>query len=117
MRTKLQADIDAAMQAMIFAYGQDDSAVQVVLDRVEPIMKQLDDSLAVKLGEVAANKAPDTHAGLVQEAEQIIDRYRAFVDSEPMIEGLDDNPFHPITLRKTLDSALAALSKVVETAT
>ena len=116
VRTKLQADIDTAMKGMAAAYGDGDPRVRAILDRVEPIMRQLDDSLAIKLGEVAANGAPEAHAPLVKQAEAIIGRYRAFVDGEPMIAGLDSNPFHPMAVRRTIDTALAALSKVVGTA-
>jgi hypothetical protein len=116
VRAKLQGDLDATLQKLTAIFGESDERVKMVHERVEPIMGQLDDSLAVKLGEVARTTAPDACAALVQEAEAIIARYRKFVAEEPMVAEFDQNPFHPMTMQKTLDTALAALSKVVETA-
>ena len=116
VRGKLQGDVDKILQEMVAMYGEADARVKTIHERVEPIMYQLDDSLAHKLGEVAAASDPGAHAGLVQEAEAIIARYRAFLSGEPMVRGLDQNPFHPMAMQRTLDMALAALSKVVEAA-
>lgn len=113
VRAKLHADIDGALKGMEEVYADDARAV-AIRGRVEPILNELDDSLAAALGAVAANAEPAAHARLVADAGAIVARYRAFVDGEPMIAALDDNPFHPVALRTTLDAALAALSKVVE---
>ena len=70
-------------------------------------------SFVAKLAEISA--ARGEHAKLLGDAQAIIERYKSFVDSDPMVEAIDKNPFHPISLRGTLDPVLATLSKTVET--
>ena len=79
-----------------------------------PILQKLDDRLAVKLDEAA--KVQDAAAGakLATEAQAIIQEYVAFVDSSPLVKHLDDNPYKPVKVRKTLDAALAALTRMVQ---
>ena len=62
---------------------------------------------------MAKNADGAAHAKLVGEVKQIIARYETFLASDPLIAKLDDNPFVPLSLEKTLTASLAALSKVV----
>ena len=53
------------------------------------------------------------HQKLAGEARQIIDRYESFVGSNNLISQLDQNPFVPLQIQKTLTATLAALKKSV----
>ncbi len=114
VRAKFQADIDATLSEMVATYGDGDPRCRAIHGRVEAIMRQIDDELAARLGEMAEAGDPGARAAKAREARAIIARYRGYVDGEPMIAELDRNPFHPMTLRRTVDAALAALSKVLD---
>ena len=61
----------------------------------------------------ALSDAPADRGKLVREAQQIITRYQAYLDSEPLIAKLDSNPFVPVAVHKTLTASLTALAKTV----
>ena len=47
------------------------------------------------------------------EAQQIIGRYESFVAGDNLIAQLDNNPFIPLQIQKTVVATLAALKKAV----
>ena len=77
------------------------------------MMEKFDESLSEKLDEVSKTTDAGAHAKLVDEARKIIDGYEQMLGSEPLIAKLDDNPFVPLAIEKTLTASLAALSKAV----
>jgi hypothetical protein len=81
--------------------------------KVEPILTNLDEALAEKLDEVNNATDPAEHAKLVQEARGIIQRYESYVAGEKLIADLDDNPFVPLAIQKTLTATLTTLSKAM----
>jgi hypothetical protein len=115
-RAKVESEIAKLHGALSSAY-QGHGAAQTLetafQTRVAAMLSELDDSLAAKLDEV--NKATDAsqRAQLVQEARQVMQRYEAYVASEPLIAKLDANPFVPVAIEKTLTATLTALSKAV----
>jgi len=115
VRTKLQSELDAVLKAVAARAAGDGGLVSEIEKLVEPIMAQLDDSLAHKLDEIASTANPGVHARLVQEAQAILDRYKAFASGDKTVAHLDKNPVRPVALGKTLEAALAALSKVIHT--
>lgn len=115
-RKKVETDIGKLHAAMAEAYKGHGIAADITAvfrTKVDPVMDNLDESLAHKLDEVTSNTDADTHAKLVQEARQIIERYRGFVASEPTIAKMDANPFVPLAIGKTLDATLSALSRAI----
>jgi len=115
VRGKLERDIEAVMKAVAAEPAVEKEWVQEIHSHVEPVIKGLDDSLAKKLAEIA-KATGGGHGKLVQEAQEIMSRYRAFVDENPMIAHLDANPLKKIAIRTTVDQALASLSRVLATA-
>ena len=100
---------------MAEAYGGGDPRAKAVRTRVGTLMAQLDEGLSAKLGEIAGNAAPETHGSLVGEAQAMIERHRALLASDEIVDALDRNPFRPVAMRGTLDAALTVLAKVVRT--
>jgi len=86
---------------------------KVFRSKVEPMMGALDHSLSDKLDEIGKTTDPAAHAKLVGEAKAIIAKYESYLSSEPLIAKLDDNPFVPLSIEKTLSASLTALSKAV----
>ena len=86
---------------------------KVFQSKVEPILTTLDQSLADKLDELGNSDDASQHQKLAGEARQIIDRYESFVGSNNLISQLDQNPFVPLQIQKTLTATLAALKKSV----
>jgi hypothetical protein len=115
-RAKVESEIAKLHGALSSAYqghGAAETLETAFQTRVAAMLSVLDHSLAGKLDEV--NKATDAaqRAELVQEARQIMQRYEAYVASEPLIAKLDANPFVPVAIEKTLTATLSALSKAV----
>ena len=81
--------------------------------KVEPMMTNLDESLVKKLDEVTKNTDPAAHTKLVGEAKTIIKGYESYLAGEPIIKKLDENPFVPLSIGKTLTATLEALSRAV----
>ena len=115
-RAKVESEIAKLQGALSSAYqghGAAESLETAFQTRVAAMLSVLDHSLAGKLDDV--NKATDAsqRAQFVQEARQIMQRYEAYVASEPLIAKLDANPFVPVAIEKTLTATLTALSKAV----
>jgi hypothetical protein len=77
------------------------------------VLGQLDEELAEKLEAAAKATDPAQHAKLVGEAKQAVQRYQAFLASEPTLAELDDNPFVPLSIQKTLSGTLSVLSRAI----
>ncbi|HYZ63404.1 MAG TPA: hypothetical protein VE650_13210 [Acetobacteraceae bacterium] len=115
-RKRIEDEISKLHQAMTKHYeghGFGADLDKVFLSKIEPILTTLDQSLAHKLDEVGKNTDPQQHQKLVGEAKQIIDNYESFLNSNPLIPQLDENPFVPLQIQKTLTATLEALKKAV----
>lgn len=115
-RKKVEGDLEKLhkeLQATYQGQGVVADLEKVFRSKVEPMMENLDSSLADKLDEVNNATDPGEHAKLVDEARAIISKFEAYLTSEPLIAKLDDNPFVPLAIEKTLSASLAALSKAV----
>jgi hypothetical protein len=77
------------------------------------VMDTLDESLAHKLDEMAKNTDASQHPKLVQDAKQLIQNYQSFLANEPLIARLDNNPFTPLAIEKTMTATLSALDKAL----
>ena len=115
-RQKVEAELaklGSAMSAVYDGHGAAADLEKAFQAKVEGMLDKLDHSLADKLDEV--NNATDapTHAKLVGEAKQIVKSYEDYVSSDPMIAKLDDNPFVPVAIAKTLTATLTALNKSI----
>lgn len=115
-RKKIEADL-AKLKSTVMAACQGvdiESALEAGFrEKVEPVLGQLDESLAQKLQEVNGANDAAQREKLVREAKGIIQRYQAFVASSSTIAHLDANPFVPLTISKTLTATLSTLDRAV----
>jgi len=115
-RKRVEDEIGKLQQAMTKHYDGEGFAAdldKVFQAKVEPILTSLDQSLASKLDEVGKNTDPEQHKKLVGEAQKIIGKYESFIASDALIPQLDQNPFVPLQIQKTLTATLGALKKSV----
>ncbi len=115
-RKKIETDLGKLKSAVMAAcQGIDiESALEASFrERVEPVLEQLDESLAHKLDEVNGAADAAQRAKLMAEAKAILERYEAFAAGSQIIAKLDDNPFFPLTISKTLAATLGTLSNAI----
>jgi len=115
-RKKVEDEIGKLHDAMSKHYdghGFGADLDKVFQSKVEPILTSLDQTLADKLDEMGNSTDPAQHQKLAGEARQLIDKYESFLASEPLIAQLDENPFVPLQIQKTVTATLEALKKSV----
>ena len=113
---KVESEIDklhAELQSVYKGHGVVADLEKTFRSTVEPTMSKFDDTLANKLDEVNKNTDPSAHAKLVGEVQEMITQYESFLASDPLIAKLDDNPFVPLSIEKTLTTSLSILAKSV----
>ncbi len=108
---KLELAILRAVKGARFA---DEVAGQ--LYRLHSVMDVLDERLIEKFDEML--KAGDTSArsALRIEALAIIDGYLGFIDSDPLMLAIDDNPFGAVAVRSTMLGVLTQLRRKIAAA-
>ena len=115
-RDKLMEEVDgqplvARMARM--ARAATDGAVLVTLPpQPHPrhgALKGLDTRLIACLDDALSAGDPATRAQKQKDAAGLIDGYIKAIDDNPVIGLIDDNPFHPVTVRRALETSLTAL--------
>ena len=115
-RKKVEGELDKLHKEMTEVYKDHGFGAQldkVFHAKVEPMLANLDESLSSKLDEVTKNTDPASHAKLVGEAKQIVQKYEQYIAGEKLIAKLDANPFVPLQIEKTLHATLEALGKAI----
>ena len=115
-RQKVESDIGKLQGAFTTAFKSHPAGPDLgtaFKARADKVLDSLDEALAEKLDEVSKTTDPAQHAKIAQEARQIIQRYEATIASDPTIAALDENPFMPVTIRKTMTATLSALSRAI----
>ena len=111
---KVERDVQAVVAKAAAHYGQDSPQAKTIREGLEPIIHRFDDRLTAKLASLSDGADGAAQGKAVAEVQAIIQDYTRFVDSDPMVALLEENPMHPVKLRPILDAALAALTKVVQ---
>jgi len=114
-REKIENDIKKLQSSLAATYkGHDDAQdiAEAFAARVEPVLGNLDESLAHKLNEITHSDEAD-RAKLVAEARAIITSYERFIDADDIIYHLDRNPLVPLAIRATLDTSLESLNNAL----
>jgi hypothetical protein len=106
---KLKKGVAAALKG----HAGPEEVEKTFTDKVFPILDSLDEKLSDKLAELGRAKDGQEHTKLVGEVHKIIAKYRQFMTGEPVMKMLDDNPFVPVSVEKTLTATLAALEKSI----
>jgi len=116
-RTKVQAELQKLEKEILESYRDRAEVFDAVTNSVrklDTILANFDESLSDKLDEALNAADAETHAKLHDEARVIIGRYRRFLDSDPLVQEVDDNPFVPVAVQSTLEKTLSLLeSKLV----
>ena len=115
-RQKVEEDVGKLHSAMTSTYqghGFSADLDKYFKAKIDPVLAQLDSTLTQKLDEVTSNTDPAKHTQLVQEAKQMVAGIESFVTNDKLIANLDDNPFIPLAIQKTLTATLGALSKAI----
>ncbi len=118
-RKKVEDELDRLRTEIVAAYQDQGIAGELETrykEKVAPLLNAWDTSLAVTLAQAAkAAQASDSAARskLIGEAKAIMMRYAKVVASEKIIGDLDNNPFTPLAIQKTVAGTLAILSKTV----
>jgi hypothetical protein len=110
-RTKVHGELKKLEDAILDTYKDEDvfSEVQSAVRKLDSILENFDESLADKLDEALNATDEAEHARLHGEARGIIQRYRRFLDSDPLVRDIDGNPFVPLTVHATIDKTLSVL--------
>lgn len=115
-RKKVEDELEklhSTIQAAYKDHGVVDDLEKAFRTTVEPVLGNLDHTLLDKLDEVGEAADAASHSKLVSEAQAIINKYQGYLGSEPLIAKLDENPFVPLALEKTLTASLGVLAKAV----
>ena len=80
---------------------------------VEPLVKTVDRQMSDLLHGAAEAGSGEEHQRFVTEVRKAVGQLQKFVQSHPVIDHLDGNPFHPVAIGKTLNASLAAVSNTV----
>lgn len=118
-RNKMASDIEK-LRSEIVAHYADRSEGNLVAeiekryrDRVAPLLSDLDEQLADKLDEATNATDPEKRGKLVQEAKDLIGKYQNVVNGNNILYALDNNPFMPMAIQKTLTTTLSTIAAAV----
>jgi hypothetical protein len=115
-RQKVENDLGGLHDAFSSAFKGHDKEADVVKafrSRVDTVLDTLDEKLSHKLDELNNAADPSQRTKLVQEAQRILGDYQKHVASDQTIAALDNNPFVPLSIQKTMNATIAALSKAI----
>lgn len=112
-RNKVHAELQKLEAAILEVYRDYDvfEEVQGGVRKLDGILAAFDESLVDKLDEALNAEDPELHARLLDEAQEIIKRYRDFLATDPLVQDIDDNPFVPVAVQATIDRTLSVLEQ------
>lgn len=115
-RKRIETDIGKLQSEIVATYsdqGLGQELAGAYTSWVGPVLQSLDERLADALDD-ATNATDETkRAELVTHAKSLIAEYTAFLNSDPRITELDNNPFVPLSIRTTVGGTLSTLAKSV----
>ena len=113
---KVEGDLGKLHSAFANAFKgheQEEQIGKAFQARVETVLNTLDEGLAHTLDAVNNAKDPSQRTQLVQQAQQMLQKYQQHVASDPTIAALDNNPFVPLSVQKTMTATIAALARSI----
>ncbi|RRS03653.1 hypothetical protein EIP75_13735 [Aquabacterium soli] len=114
VRQKLQADLKSLESAVLgYCKGQPDLAgpATAKVRKLDTILVELDESLMDILDKALNAQTDQKRLDLHEESRAVLARYIRFVKSDPLLAGVDQNPFVPLKTREFLLASLQALDK------
>jgi hypothetical protein len=116
-RRKTDAAVSALQDAVVDAYasrGLGPKLAAAYQKEVARVLTALDERVAAALDALVANRNDGRRAMLLGDAAEAIEDYQAFLGTDPIIDGLDKNPFGvALSIRATLSSTLSTLGKAL----
>ena len=114
-RAKVDTELQKLSKAIMDASAGEDM-VEGLEDQffkvVDPVLAELDESLSDTLS-AAADADGEEREQLMDQARKTIARYTKFVESNSIISDLDNNPFVPLAIGKTLTGTLSTLTSIM----
>jgi len=80
---------------------------------VKPLLTTVDTSLSDLLTQAAKASTAEEHRRMLDQARETVGGLTKFVQSHPVVGHLDDNPFVPMAVGKTLNASLSAVSSTL----
>lgn len=110
-RKKVQAELQKLEQAIVAEYqGIEVPELSKGVRKLDGVLELFDESLQDALDDALNAADPATKAQHHDRARDIIARYRGYLDSDPLVQELDGNPFVPVAVRATLAASLQTLA-------
>ncbi|MFC7556293.1 hypothetical protein ACFQU7_34775 [Pseudoroseomonas wenyumeiae] len=110
-RDAAAADLQALEQAILQDFAGEPEYEDLVrrVRKLDEVMATLGTALRDKLDE-ATNAAGPERLVRQGEAGEIVARHRSYVDGDPFLTAIDDNPFKTVEVQARLSVALASLA-------
>ena len=115
MRVQVGREVSKLQAAILEAHeGEDDyDDIDDNIGNLDDILEHLDDRLIDKLNDMRAATSEAEKAKLLQEARGVLQGYRAYLASDPLVNDIDDNGYIKLEVKpliaSTLESVAAAL--------
>src|SRR5208337_2771291 len=113
---KIARDLDQLVKAVTAAsagHELGDGFEREFQTVVKPLLDTVDTTLSDLLSEAAKAGTPEEHQRMLSQARETVGKLTKFVQSHPVVGHLDDNPFVPMSLQKTLSASLTAVSNTL----
>jgi ubiquinone biosynthesis protein UbiJ len=110
---KIEADLSKLQQATKAAYKHNPPQQAFIAKAIDGLVAKLEghyESLSDKLDEALNAPTEEKRNPFHQQAVQMIQQFRTYVDSDPVIGELDENGLVPLQVQKTLSSVLPLLA-------
>jgi hypothetical protein len=114
-RTVARNEIDRLAKKIIEdCRGEPDFAdIEAGCENLYDILDELDQRLADELDAALNAASEDERQRLHAQARKTLDEYRAYVDRDELLNGIDDNAFVPVRARQTMSAALTSIGKAI----
>jgi hypothetical protein len=115
-KKRVHAELQKLEQAILSEFQGSPAFAELEqkLRKLDTVLERFAEGLTDTLDDGLSAQTDEDRRKYNQQAAGIIAKYRAYVDSDPFIQQLEQNPFLPLTLRKTLGGTLAVLGKQME---
>ncbi len=114
-RKGVHAELQKLEQAILKEFSAEDDINDIKQDvrALDEVLVELDETLANKLDEAVKAQDPDQRRALHLEAVGLMDKYKSYVNTDPFISDLEDNPFVPLKIKKIVSKTLDVLQKSI----
>ncbi|MDB6066622.1 MAG: hypothetical protein JWR26_2830 [Pedosphaera sp.] len=110
-RAAVEADLKALEQAILAASSQEQnfSEISSKVKNLHVMMNTLDATLIDKLDAALKASSPEIKEFADKQSVELVKKYTAFVNSDPLIGAIDNNPFLPVKVKQRLTATLTEL--------